>query len=217
MRIEEPEPRLQTTTNLRALLRAQLTELDRQEDRFLDLIGNPEWPQDKIKTRLQTVRESKQRITHQLKGTIDDLEPGRAVLLAALELLDQPRDLYDAATDETRKMLNKAIFTRLYLDSTDRRPTATTLAEPFASLIHATRTTAGTKTPQTLSTASTPEKVATQHLGSLLATALAGQSASKAAMVELTGFEPVTPALPVRCATSCATAPKESPQPRRGA
>ncbi|MGH8694467.1 MAG: recombinase family protein, partial [Burkholderiales bacterium] len=134
----------QTTTNLRALLRAQLTELDRQEDRFLDLIGDPEWPQDKIKARLQTVRESKQRITHQLKGTIDDLEPGRAVLLAALELLDQPRDLYDAATDETRKMLNKAIFTRLYLDSTDRRPTATTatLSEPFASLIHATRTTA---------------------------------------------------------------------------
>ena len=31
-------------------------------------------------------------------------------------------------------------------------------------------------------------------------------------VVELTGLEPVTPALPVRCATSCATAPRGSPR-----
>jgi site-specific DNA recombinase len=128
----------EATVKLRASLREQLTELDRQEDRFLDFIGDPEWPQEKIKTRMQKVRESKQRITHQLEGTVDDLEPGRAALLAALELLDRPRDLYNSATDEARKTLNKAIFNRLYLDSTDRQPTATaaTLSEPFASLVH---------------------------------------------------------------------------------
>ena len=206
----------ESTAKLRASLRAQLTELDRQEDRLLDLIGDPDWPQEKIKARMQQVRESKQRITHQLDATVDDLEPGRAVLLAALELLDRPRDLYDTATDEARKMLNKAIFTRLYLDSTDRQPTATTatLSEPFASLVDATRAPDGTKTPQTITAA---EEVTTNHLGELLTTALAGQSASKAAMVELTGLEPVTPALPVRCATSCATAPKRSPRSGRGA
>jgi hypothetical protein len=130
-----------TTKNLRADLSKQLAELDRQEDRFLDLIGDPDWPQDKIKARLQKVRESKQRINHRLEPTHDDLEPGRAVLLAALELFDRPRDLYDQATDEARKLLNKAIFTRLYIDSTDRRPVATTeaLSEPFASLVHAVR------------------------------------------------------------------------------
>ncbi|MGH8571175.1 MAG: recombinase family protein, partial [Gammaproteobacteria bacterium] len=176
----------ETTTKLRATLRKQLAELDRQEDRLLDLIGDPAWPQDKIKTRMQKVREDKQRITHQLEGTIDDLEPGRAVLLGALELLDRPRDLYDAATDDARKMLNKAIFTRLYLDSADRQPTATTatLSEPFASLVHATRAASGTTTPQTRTAthnvADTPEKVATTRLSDLLASALAGQSASKA-------------------------------------
>jgi site-specific DNA recombinase len=130
---------------------------------------------------------SRQRITHQLESTVDDLEPGRAVLLAALELLDRPRDLYDTATGEARKMLNKAIFTRLYLDSTDRRPTATAaaLSEPFASLIHATRTTTGIKTDP-------PEQATTKHLSGLLTSALAGQSASKAAMVELRGIEPLT-------------------------
>jgi hypothetical protein len=39
----------ETTTKLRASLRAQLTELDHQEDRFLDLIGDPEWHKTKSK------------------------------------------------------------------------------------------------------------------------------------------------------------------------
>lgn len=76
----------ETTAKLRASLRAQLAELDRQEDRLLDLLGDPEWPQDKIKKRMRQVTESKQRITHQLDGAVNDLEPGRAVLLTALEL-----------------------------------------------------------------------------------------------------------------------------------
>ncbi len=88
-------------------------------------------------------------------------------------------------------MLNKAIFTRLYLDSTNHQPTttATTLSKTFASLIHATRTTDGTKTRQTFTAG---EEATTNHLSDLLTTALAGQSASKAAMVELRGIEPLT-------------------------
>jgi site-specific DNA recombinase len=213
----------ETTAKLRASLRAQLTELDRQEDRLLDLIGDPDWPQDKIKARLQKVRESKQRITHQLETITDDLEPGRAVLLTALELLDRPRDLYDTATDDARKMLNKAIFTRLYLDSTDRQPTTTTatLSEPFASLIHATRATNGTKTPQTHTAA---EEDTTNRVSGLVTTALAGQSASKAAMVDLGGTyyntKPQVEALEALLrklpdATEPAPSPVDRPTPRR--
>ena len=36
----------------------------------------------------------------------------------------------------------------------------------------------------------------------LLATVLAGVGSSKAAMVELRGFEPLTPCLPSKCSTS---------------
>ena len=199
----------ETTAKLRASLRARLAELDCQEDRLLDLLEDPEWPQEKIKTRIRRVRENKQRITHQLDSAVDDLEPGRAVLLTALELLEQPRDLYDAADDEARKMLNRAIFTRLYLDSTDRQPTTTaaTLAEPFASLVHATRTSSSAKKPPTPA-----EEITPKPLGDLLITALAGQSASKAAMVELTGVEPVTFSMRTRRATNCATAPRD-PRP----
>jgi site-specific DNA recombinase len=144
--------------------------------------------------------------------------PGCAVLATAIDLLNRPRDLYNTATDHARKLLNKAIFTQLYLDTDqpEHHPAVTTddLNEPFASLVHAVRTTNPARPPR--NTRNAPHGPTT-HLSGLLASALTGQSASKAAMVELTGFEPVTPALPVRCATSCATAPKRSPRLRRGA
>jgi hypothetical protein len=63
---------------------AATPELDRQENRVLDLIGDPEWPQAKIKSRLQTIRESKQRTAHQLQNTTDELTAGYAVLASVL-------------------------------------------------------------------------------------------------------------------------------------
>ena len=191
------------------MLSHQLEELDRQEDRFLDPIGDPDWPQGKIKTRLQKVRESKQRITHQLANTTDDLEPGRAVLLAGLELLDRPHDLYDNATDNARKLLNKAIFTRLYLDSTDRRPIATaeTLSEPNGSLVNAVRAMDGRSIESGAPNADIDAEGRAKHLAGLLTLCLEDQSASKPAMVELRRLELLTPSMRTRCATSCATAP----------
>jgi site-specific DNA recombinase len=206
----------EATEKLRANLRHQLAELDVQEDRWLDLIGDPDWPQAKIKARLQTVRESKQRISHQLENTTDDLEPGRAVLTAALELLTNPRDLYDAATDDGRKALNKAIFNRLYLDSTDRRPRATAdaLSEPFASLVHATRRKDASGASQDHQ--ETPD-AETQHRSDLLTLCLEGQSLSKPSMVALRGhlsryqwlYDQVTKPQ-VNSNESCPTAPPSS-------
>jgi site-specific DNA recombinase len=176
----------ETITTLRTGLRQQLTELDQQEDKYLDLLGDPDWPQAKLKTRLRDLRDSKLRITRKLEDTTDNLDPGRTVLTTALDLLDRPRDLYNTATDHAHKLLNKAIFTRLYLDTDnpEHHPTVTTddLNEPLASLIHATRTT--TRPPR--STQNAPHN----RLSDLLASALTGQSASKAAMVEVPGIEP---------------------------
>jgi site-specific DNA recombinase len=175
----------QTLTKLLDRLRQQLTELDRQEDRYLDLLGDPDWPQAKLKSRLRDIRDSKLRITQQLEQTTDHLDSGRTVLTTALELLDRPRDLYNTATDHARKLLNKAIFTRLYLniDVPEHGPAVITddLNEPFASLVHTARTKNLTQPTQ-----NAPH----DRLSSLLATALAGQSASKAAMVEVPGIEP---------------------------
>jgi site-specific DNA recombinase len=186
----------ETTTKLRTNLRRQLTELDRQEDRYLDLLGDPDWPEQKLKAKMRDVRNNKQRITRQLEETTDTLDPGRAVLTAALDLLARPRDLYDTATDHARKLLNNAIFARLYVDMhSARQPTVATddLHEPFGSLMHAIRTTHTCQQPPDPQNSTDARQHDNQtHLGGLLASALAGQSASKAAMVELRGIEPLT-------------------------
>jgi hypothetical protein len=90
-----------------------------------------------------------------------------------------------------------------------------TLSEPFASLIHATRTTNGTKTATTLTTADTPDDATTKHLSGLLASALAGQSASKAAIVEvLTAYSHSTQATDLHlCTAEALTSPCECPRP----
>ena len=85
---------------MQAALRRQLTDLDAQEDRLLDLLGDPDWPQDKLKVRMRDVRDARQRIERQLDSSHDNLEAGRDAFMAAIELLANPRDLYDTATDE---------------------------------------------------------------------------------------------------------------------
>ena len=107
----------------------------------------------------------------------------------------RPRELYDAATEHARKLLNKAIFTRLYVDMHPaRQPTVATddLQEPFGSLMHAIRTHTGQQPQSPQNATHGRQDDAQLRLGGLLASALAGQSASKAAMVELRGIEPLT-------------------------
>jgi len=137
------------------------------------------------------------------------LEPGRAVLTAALDLLDRPRDLYNTATEHARKLLNKSIFARLYVDiSPARHPAVTTndLHEPFGSLMHAIRATDIGQQPQDPQDAThNRQNDAQLHLGVLLASALAGQSASKAAMVEvLAAYSHTVPAADLQLAAATA-------------
>jgi hypothetical protein len=91
--------------------------------------------------------------------------------------------LYDAATTDARKTLNRAFFTRLYLDSIDRQPSATreTLAEPVASLVHASRATNPSGAP---GAPGAPDDL-TEHRARLFALCLRDQSLSKPSMVEV--------------------------------
>jgi site-specific DNA recombinase len=99
-------------------LRRRITDLDAQENRLLDLLGDPDWPQNKLTLRMRHIRDAKQRIERELENSYDNLDAVRGTLVAALELLGNLGDLYAAATDDCRKILNQAMITRLYLDAT---------------------------------------------------------------------------------------------------
>jgi site-specific DNA recombinase len=99
---------------------AQLAKLNQQEDRFLDLVGDPDWPQDKIAVRLRTVRDERDRLTRQLDNTqLPTLETARDTLVFLLDLLAEPHDLYRRSSAKARRVLNQAFFTRIYLDADD--------------------------------------------------------------------------------------------------
>jgi hypothetical protein len=82
-----------------ARVTTRLQELSTKEDRFLDLIGDPEWPQDKIATRLRDIRNERGRLSRQLD---DDqaarLETARETLMYLLGLLEDPPELYRRAS-----------------------------------------------------------------------------------------------------------------------
>jgi site-specific DNA recombinase len=42
-----------TTDRLRGELSRQLTRLEAQEDRYLDLVGDPDWPKEKLAAKIR--------------------------------------------------------------------------------------------------------------------------------------------------------------------
>jgi site-specific DNA recombinase len=177
------------------LLRDQITDhlakLDRQEDNLLDLASDTSGPKDKVRSRLRRIAAERAKLAEQLERTDDRLEVGAALIDAALELLRDPEEMYRQSGEKYRRILNQAIFERLYVD--DNEVTDHVLREPFAELHEAQeRLTVGNgsvgRRPRT-------ERSVDQAKADLLVTALSSQGSSKTAMVEVSGLEPPTSTL----------------------
>ncbi len=198
---------------VRTQLTKRLVELDAEEDRYLDCLGDPAWPQAKLKARLQRVREDIAGIRRQLEAASSDLTTGHEVLLATLELLERPRELYRRAKPRVRKVLNRAIFGRLYLDYTDGqvRVPREELRQPFEAIVTAHKLHLGIRTSAPLKTdkrngAPTNGSADTCRISTLTPVS-AGQGANNGPVVELRGFEPLTPSMRTRCATGLRHSP----------
>jgi site-specific DNA recombinase len=121
------------------------------------------------------------------------------VFLLALDLLDQPQELYRQAGPALRKTMNQTIFTKLMLDgamvATDE------LAEPFDVIVPAGRAyddpTYYRERPPALTGVVLHEGVSADDLTltDRLQLAQGGKGCSKPVMVELRGFEPLTPSM----------------------
>src|SRR6266511_1559866 len=115
--------------DLRDRFNRQLDKLDRKESYFLDLAAEEDWPKDKLRTKLNTIRLERKQITRQLEAAANQLDTGKQVFIAALDLLDDPAELYRQGNERVRATLNKAFFTRLYCDG--QKIAGHDLAEPF--------------------------------------------------------------------------------------
>ena len=184
------------------LLRDQIAEylakLDRQEDNLLDLASDIAGPKDKLRRRLRKIRAEREKLEEQLEHSDDRLEVGAAVIEAALDLLNDPEEMYRRSAPKYRRLLNQAIFVKLYVD--DNEVTDHVMREPFAE-IHAAQGIVDVD-GRPIGRRRRPEAAIDQTEADLLVAALSGGGSSKTAMVGEGGFEPPTSCSQSTCATA---------------
>jgi hypothetical protein len=175
-------------------LTKRLKELDAKENNLLDLVEGGGAIAAKVRDRLVAIVEERERVKSELAAQGPMLEAGAAVIQAALDMLDDPQELYRQASDPVRRQLNETFFDRLYLDTDqviDDR-----LSKPFNDFVY----------PRSLNRRraihSRVPKIANQNGAqwdaaggistgaALLDRVVHDKGLSKAAMVELRGLEP---------------------------
>lgn len=106
-------------TSQRALkeqMEGQLARLDTQESNLLDLAIDDTIPKDKIRAKLREIGATRDRLNAQLEAAVDTLTDAVEFISANLRLLENPYELYRHASDEVRRRVNQAIFTRVFID-----------------------------------------------------------------------------------------------------
>ncbi len=95
------------TDEMRDQFTRQLEKLDSKKSYFLDLAAEEGWPKDKLREKINGIRDERTKITRQLQTVTNQLETGRQVFLTALELLDDPHALYTSGNETVRSILNR--------------------------------------------------------------------------------------------------------------
>ena len=184
-----------TDHGMRDALNRRLAEISRKQSEYVDLVGHPMWPTEKLTEKMAALADETARIREQLgKLEAPDLEAGRAAVTVLLELLGDIHRLYLLASASGRKALNQGLFTRIYIDAPDGdtpRVVRDSPADAVRPLIDAQRT-IGASAPThdnggPLHVEGTAEVLSPTLL---LSRVLADPSSNKRHMVAPTGFEP---------------------------
>lgn len=174
-------------------LRAELATLDRQEENLLDLAAGGDVPHDKIRERIARINARRAELTETSLTTGANLARGAEVIRGALKLLGRADELYRQADDVSRRMLNLAIFKKLYVY--DNVVTGDVLAGPFNELAFRRPRATVSRRANSRGARARSQRPAVVYLrptekAALLERALSSQGSSKAALVDQPGIEP---------------------------
>jgi site-specific DNA recombinase len=186
-----------------------------------------------LREKIGAIRSERDDIQRSLDNTQKQLDVGRSIFYTALKLLDRPAELYEQGNETVRSTLNKAIFVKFLIDG--MKVVGHELQEPFDVLTAANergesmvylrqagalpRSRRGTRgggarsalpyvatCPTLMTEDGAPADLSlTDRLE--LALALRARGSCKPVMVELRGFEPLTPSMRTRCATGLRHSP----------
>lgn len=120
--------------DLVANLNKELTRLDEQSARLLNALMNGLAAEEEIQRLLNDIQLQRHSVQERLNAAQHTLADGIAAAQKWLTLATHPQDLYQAATDDARSVLNRAFFARLLLDLDDGTATVTATHELNAPL-----------------------------------------------------------------------------------
>jgi site-specific DNA recombinase len=122
-------------------LRRRLTELGKQEDRYIELALDPDWPRTKLAAKLRDIRDERAQLEGRLAHTAEQLAQGVTNARAVLGYLERPYELYGRCDLKNRTQLNRLIFGRLRINVVDDQPQVSSddLTEPFAAMVYLRR------------------------------------------------------------------------------
>lgn len=123
-----------TLRELHAVLKKKLADLDKREERLIDL-AEEGLPQHKIRERLNKINEDRVRLESDVNQSGAALAVGASILEDAIRLAADVRTLYADAEDSARVALNDAIFRRVFVDEDGVR--SAELREPFHEIVEA--------------------------------------------------------------------------------
>ena len=200
----------QLTDTMRAEFAKRLEALDKRENYYLDLAAEDGWPKDKLRDKINAIRAESQDIRLHLTQAEQKLDRGKQTFYFALDLMKNPKAMYHRGDEAVRSILNKAFFTKLYVDggkAADGYIRGQDFKEPFNDVLSQAyqvwrtrhdphgRTYARPAATQTLNSAIlTREDGTTVDRFELVASLVPrqGRGLSKTVMVELRGIEPLT-------------------------
>lgn len=105
-----------STRELHASLTRKLAAIDTKESRLIDLAADDLMPRDKIRQKMNELKQERARIEAGLTSTNEQLSIGAQVLRDALHLVEDPQRLYRDTPNDVRRHLNSAFYERFYLD-----------------------------------------------------------------------------------------------------
>lgn len=112
---------LASDRDTKAQLTKQLRKLEAQEERLIELAATGTLPIAKIRERIETTTLQAEAIREKLDVTLDRLQYGADTALAYIDLLGEPGDLYQRASDTVRRDLLSAYFSKLIVRVEDNK------------------------------------------------------------------------------------------------
>ncbi|GAA2170500.1 hypothetical protein GCM10010403_49230 [Glycomyces rutgersensis] len=179
------------SASLRRNLESERGRLIDQQGHLLDLVGNPEWPQDRLEVKMRRLRGELAVIDQRLTEVGDaKVERAGEAIALLLSLLDDPRRLLKTVPENFHKTFHRSFFKRLhvYVDEATGEPkvSADQISSPFTPLLPENRSHLEPETPNT-------------------GPRIAARCSDNAGLAGVTGLEPATLGFGDRCATNCAT------------